>query len=569
MTSKPVPKLPRGLSGATKVAPTTTATWYRAESIERQARKGTGFTYRKGRIWLGRTATDSAEPVAWMDDRHMMTIAGSRTGKGTSAIIPTLCTYPYSVLCIDPKGENAKRTAARRGIGTSQIDGMCQDVYVLDPYGISKVEQQYLATFDPLAGLSPDSDDSLEEAGLIADALVVSSNPRDEHFDHSARSFIEALILHVLTWPDYEGERTLGQVRKLLRDGDRAEHQHLLNGLSADEKMLPEHKAVLARATPFDMLLQLMEENEAFEGVISGAASGLKDLGDRERGSVLSTARRNLKFLDSKKMQSCLTESTHTLHLEELKRAENYASVYIVLPSRFMKTHARWMRLIMNLTIARMEADPTPIPKERPVLAICDEFPTLGHMAVLESAIGYMAGFGLKIWSIIQDLSQLKRDYPASWETFLGNAGLIQCFGNADQTTLEYISKRLGEIEVIREVNNRSETYSKGVSDLSEFEKVARTAEKGLGEFALQNDTKTRSENTATAENTSQSLQKAHLLTPEEIRRYTSRGSAMQIVLLADYRPLYLRRTAYFEDRFFDGLYYDDSRDLVARHNSA
>lgn len=568
MTKRAAPKLPRGLSPAITIAPATTAFWFPAESIEQQVLAGSGFTYRPGKIWLGRTATEAAEPVGWMDDRHMVTIAGSRTGKGVSAIIPALCEYPGSILCIDPKGENAKRTAARRGFGTTQVKGMMQDVYVLDPYGVSKVEQEYLATFDPLGGLSGESDETLEEAGLIADALVVSTNPKDAHFDESARTFIEALILHVVTWPGYDSERSLGKVRALLRDGDRPAHARFMERLDVQEDITPERKAKLRNVTAFEMLLQLMEENHAFEGIVSGAASGLKDLGDRERGSVLSTARRNLKFLDAPRMRACLSESDHTLRLEDLKRASNGVSVFVVLPSRLMKTHARWMRLLLNLTVARMEADPTPARKDRPVLAVLDEFPTLGHLQVLENAIGYMAGFGLKIWSIIQDLSQLKRDYPESWETFLGNAGVIQCFGNADQTTLDYISKRLGEVEVIREVTNRSETTTKSVSDLSEFEKVARTSEKALGTFALQNDTKTPSESTAMAQNTTQSVQKAPLLAPEEIRRFTSRSSGMQIVLLADYRPLYLHRTTYFEDPFFKGKFSTDNHAVTARPSS-
>ena len=151
---KNVPALPRGQSAKPKVAPLTTASWFAADSIEKQVRAGSDFTYHPGKIWLGRTATDAAEPVGWFDDRHLITIAGSRTGKGVSAIIPALCEYPNSVLVIDPKGENARISAARRGFGTTQVKGMMQDVYVLDPYDISGAEQEYLATFDPLHGLS-------------------------------------------------------------------------------------------------------------------------------------------------------------------------------------------------------------------------------------------------------------------------------------------------------------------------------------------------------------------------------------------------------------------------------
>jgi len=567
---KKVPELPRGTAPGQSFSPLSTTSWFPAESIEKQAGPKGGFSYRQGKIWLGRTVSETAQPVGWMDDRHMITIAGSRTGKGVSAIIPALCDYTGSVLCIDPKGENALRTAARRGFGTSQIKGMMQDVYVLDPYDISGVEREYLATFDPLDGLSAEADNTLEEAGIIADALVVSANPRDAHFDDTAKAFIEALILHVVSDPHHAEDRTLGNVRFLLRDGDREARKRAVADIHQSEKIPSEHKDKLAdRISAFDALLASMATNESFEGIIAGAASGLADLGDRERGSVLSTARRNLKFLDAPKMRACLSSGKHTLRLQELKQASNGVSVFLVMPSRLMKTHARWMRLLLNLTVSRLEADPTPAHKDRPVLAILDEFPMLGHLQVIENAIGYMAGFGLKIWSIIQDLSQLKRDYPDSWETFLGNAGMIQCFGNSDQTTLDYISKRLGEVEVIRETTNRSETATKSTSDLSDFEKIARTSGKQLGAFDLENNTKTASESTAKAVNTSQSLQKAPLLSAEEVRRYTARSTGMQIVMLADYRPLYLLRTPYFKDSFFDGKYAVVNQALSAQPSSS
>jgi len=555
---KKIPDLPRGLSSKNSIEPAATASWFPTESVAKQAREG-GFKYVSGKMWLGRSATDTADAIGWDDDRHMVTIAGSRSGKGVAAIIPTLCEYPGSILCLDPKGENAYRTAARRGFGKTGIKGMMQEVYVLDPFGVSGVEQEYLATFDPLADLSPGDDRALEKAALISDALVISTNPKDTHFDEAAKHLIEALVLHVISAPDFDGKRTLGTVRTLLRDGDVEGRERFLDDKLSNPRLTPQDKLRLETITAFQVLLYLMAENPSFDGLIAGTASGLNDLGDRERGSVLSTARRNLKFLDAPKMRACLEKSDHTVTLADLKRLKRGMSVYLVLPARLMKNHSRWMRLILNLLVAQMEADRAPPANGKPVLAICDEFAMLGHMPVMENAVGYMAGFDLKIWSILQDLSQLKRDYPNSWETFLGNAGLLQCFGVSDNTTLEFISKRLGETEVIREVSNTSESQSKSTTDLSDFEKVTRT--ETTGDFSLQNDTRTYSESSQSSENQSRTIQKTALLTPDEIRRLTSRSSGMQIVMLADFRPLYLRRTPYFRDDFFNGKYNDSPQD--------
>ena len=63
-----------------------------------------------------------------------------------------------------------------------------------------------------------ESDDAIDIAGMIADAMIVKANAKDMHWDESARDLITALILHVC---DTEEEaRHLGRVRQLLTQGD-------------------------------------------------------------------------------------------------------------------------------------------------------------------------------------------------------------------------------------------------------------------------------------------------------------------------------------------------------------
>jgi len=64
-------------------------------------------------------------------------------------------------------------------------------------------------------------------------------------------------------------------------------------------------------------------------------------------------------------------------------------------------------------------------------------------MEIMERAAAHFPGFGVKLWAVLQDTTQLRRYYRSSWETFLGNAGLVQCFANGDQSTLNYIAHRL------------------------------------------------------------------------------------------------------------------------------
>src|SRR3954449_4333336 len=143
--------------------------------------------------------------------------------------------------------------------------------------------------------------------------------------------------------------------------------------------------------------------------------------------------------------------------LEELK--ERRTTVYLCLPAMRLGTHGRWLRLMIGMALEALERT-GPIKEDQHRVLFClDEFAVLGHMQSIERAAGQIAGFGCKLWPVIQDLTQLQRDYQKGWETFIGNAGLLTFFGNTDLTTLEHISKRLGETEIIRTVNNMTASW--------------------------------------------------------------------------------------------------------------
>jgi type IV secretion system protein VirD4 len=82
-------------------------------------------------------------------------------------------------------------------------------------------------------------------------------------------------------------------------------------------------------------------------------------------------------------------------------------------------------------------------------------------MQQIENAAGQIAGFGVKLWPVLQDLGQLQALYKLRWETFLGNAGLLQFFGNTDLGTLEWLSKRCGST-TIRVATDRPKTSAEG-----------------------------------------------------------------------------------------------------------
>jgi len=452
-------------------------------------------------IFLG-SLEDSFIGVA--DDRHMITVAGSRAGKGVSVIIPNLILYPGSTLAIDPKGELASITARRRA------EGLGQKVFVLDPFDrTSEAARPYKASFNPMGILTEDNRHIVEDAGLIADALVIPGGG-DIHWDETARSFIEGLILHVATCPRYAGRRNLVTVRELLVRGVEpypelvGNDPELLEALSSSKNLAMES------------LRREMECNGEAGGFVQDAATEMFDRDPKEMNSVLSSARRHTTFLGFPAMREVLQDHAELRDLRILKTAPEGATIYLCLPAGRLGTCNRWLRLFVNLTLEAMEREQRHAAhgSKAPVLLCLDEFATLGRMEQMEAAAGQIAGLGCKLWPILQDIGQIEALYKDRWETFIGNAGVLQFFANNDVRTLDYISKRLGQTSVVV---------------------------KGIG-----TDTSKR--------------QEVHsLLTPEEVSRYFGRDAPYQrqLIIRAGEAPMVIGRIKYHKDPRFHGLYDD------------
>ncbi len=361
---------------------------------------------RTGRVAVG------GDLIGFTDDRHLCTVAGNRAGKSRALLINNLLTYPGSVLVIDPKGDLAIETAAHRaGV-------LGQKVFVLDPFNAAAgIRAEHRVSFNPLQWIDPaDVDGMIMAASLIADALVVSSSERDPHWSETAKQFLEAVILHVCTAPEYEGRRTLKTVNQII-----------MVDVESDE------------------FADRMGGSEAADGAVVMGAIGYYSKSDKERSGVISTLRRHVHFLKYGQMQDVLDDGPFDLGV--LQREPS--TLYLSLPAMHMGNCAGWLRLFVNLALNAFEANEgrRAFQHQRGghrVLMILDEANVLGRMERLEAAIGQVAGLGVKLWTIWQDLNMTAATFGKRWESFIGNASVLTFFGNNDQFTLEYIERRLG-----------------------------------------------------------------------------------------------------------------------------
>ncbi|WP_202403726.1 type IV secretory system conjugative DNA transfer family protein [Pantoea sp. Taur] len=435
----------------------------------------------------GFTLAREVSPPAGTDGKfcftgHVVTIAPTGSGKGIGAVIPNLLTYQGSALVFDPKGENAEVTGRRRR-------EMGQSVHVIDPFGVTSGVKESVNVLDRLNVASPDC---VAESAVLAESLVVSEKGGDgNHFDESARTLLQGLMLHVSALPD-ASRRNLAELRRLI---------------TSDEENL------------LTVLADMASDEDIAFGIPARAANTLMGMADRERGSVLSTARKNTAFLDDPRVAAALSHSDFDL---SAIKAE-VMTVYLVLPANRIAANTRFVRLFIGSVISAVTES-----KAKPahnVAFILDEFNVLGYMKSIEDAVSLLRGYGLSFWVFLQDLSQLKSTYP-KWQTFLANSAKT-FFGTDDYDTAKYVSDTLGKSTVEFETQNSGRNSGGGVSG-------------GGG-----------SVNRGRSSGSSQQFAGRELLTPDEVMRL---GPTRPIVILKGEYPYQLKRINYLEDPEYAGM---------------
>ncbi|MEL6859996.1 MAG: type IV secretory system conjugative DNA transfer family protein [Pseudomonadota bacterium] len=342
---------------------------------------------------------------------HLITLAPTRAGKGVGTVIPNLLAVDRSVLVIDPKGENARIAGeARQRFGT---------IHVLDPFEVSGHPP---ACYNPLDRLTPDSLDLGEDAASLTEALVMEppGQVTEAHWNEEAKAILGGLIMFCVCHEDWD-RRSLATVREYLT--------------------LPPEKL---RA-----LLELMQDSDEAGGLIARAANRFLGKADREAASVLSNAQRHTHFLDSPRIAKCLARSDFAF--SDLRH--RITSVFLVLPPNRMDAYSRWLRLLVSQALQDIARDAEAFVGAQgasqrlstPTLFLLDEFAALGRLEPVERAMGLMAGYGLQLWPILQDMSQLKDLYGDRANTFIANAGVQQVFGVNDFETAKWLSQMIGQ----------------------------------------------------------------------------------------------------------------------------
>lgn len=454
----------------------------------------TGERMSDGRVprWV-----EGGVPIGVADDRHHFLLAGSRGGKGRSVLAPNLITLPRetSVLVLDPKGDLAAMTAKYRNLGLGQ------DVAVTDPFDCSGPNTTaYRMSFNPIDFITGSQPATLTaNAMLVADSLVVENkSSKDPHWDESGRDWIGGLAAHVATHTNYNGRRDLVTVWQLAANACEASDEH---------------------TDRYELEVEMLE-SDAAGGFIRAAAQSFYSRSGGEFSGVASNARRHLNFIGVEAIQNVLRGPS----VDPRKLKNGSLTWYVTSPAMRANLMRGFQRMVVQLTLAAFEDETTSTGNQS--VFMLDEFQSLGRLKAIETAIAQFAGLGAKLMVVLQDLSQIKSAYPESWQTFLGNAGTLQTFAGNDDETLSYVSKRLGDAQVV--------TQSTNMPGRSQSIKEAATG----ASWAIGNKP---------------------LLSPAEIELFFARDDAKlrQLVLRPGYRPMVLQRAFYDKSEYFRERYHE------------
>jgi type IV secretion system protein VirD4 len=87
------------------------------------------------------------------------------------------------------------------------------------------------------------------------------------------------------------------------------------------------------------------------------------------------------------------------------------------------------------------------------LLLMLDEFPALGRLDFFESALAFMAGYGLKSFLIAQSLNQIEKAYGPN-NSILDNCHVRVSFATNDERTAKRVSDALGTATEMKAMKN-------------------------------------------------------------------------------------------------------------------
>ena len=393
-----------------------TAHWMSTSNI-----KKTGLYRQQNGAYIGGFKDGSKlEYLKHNGPEHILAFAPTRSGKGIGLVLPTLLDWRESVIVLDIKGENWALTAGwREEYANNQV-------LKFDPTASDGMSVK----FNPLKEIRINNDFETGDVQNIA-MMIVDTEGKGlrDYWEKSSFSFISGLILYTIYKAKEENRRypNLTDVYEILNQSDI---QDLLN-----EMVKSTHK--LISLVGREMLNKAPEE---LSGVVGSTSSSLNLYVD----PIISNNTSKSEF-----------------KINDLMNGEKPVSLYLVLKPNDKNRIMPLIRLIMNQLLRRLLED-LEFKDGRSVqtynhrmLLMLDEFTSLGKLSIFQESLAFMAGYGIKAYIIVQDISQLYEAYGKD-ESIMSNCHVRIAYAPNKVETAELLSKMTGTTTVVKSYTTTS-----------------------------------------------------------------------------------------------------------------
>lgn len=370
---------------------------------------------------------------------HVCAIAPTRSGKGVGLVIPTMLSWTESVVVLDPKGEVYAMTSGWRQKEAGNI------VLRFDP-----AEEFGSCAWNPLDEIRFGTRHQIGDAQNIA--LMIIDTDGKGLFDHwrtAAHELLVGIIVHAL----YKAE-TVGRKPSL------QDCAHVLTGVgdfSPEDDGLSDGNRKALEDLFSEMQLVTLDSSQAAQEAqltIRGAGRRFSETAEKELLSIISTANNALSLYRDPIVGGNTSHSD--FKIADLMDHDRPVSLYFVTVFENkdrMKPLARLLltQILLRLT-GRMEFvdGRSRTNHKHKLLLMLDEFPSLGKLEILENALAYIAGYGIKAYLIAQDVQQLYKAYT-NYESIISNCHVRVAYAPNKLETAEWLSKMTGETTVIKE----------------------------------------------------------------------------------------------------------------------
>lgn len=397
-------------------------------------------------VFKGRYLRDDSET-------HLMMIAGSRAGKGVGSIIPTSITWPGSIIFTDIKGELWNITSGCRKYFLKNYVFKFQP-NTLDSCHYNPLKEMRIRTPHEIA----DVDNML---GMLVKNQDSSKSSDMAFWNESAIILIKAVVLFLL----YTRQNaSLPEVNKFLFGAS----EYIWDSLSPEEKMQYEAEKNEYLNAPVKSRLAYIRNYAGYDDnskkwfksyyndlsgkhpIIVSCCNDMIGREEKQFSGILGNVGALLRVYQDPILAANMADSDFTI--TDLVDSDRPCSLYFVIPPSEISRLAPVTNLIIEMIFHRLTDESRlhyenyrglPKSKHR-LLMMLDEFPSFGHLGIMEKVLSYCAQFKIKCYLIAQNEKQIEEVYKAN-SSIYGNTDIKIYQTPNENKTAESISKALGK----------------------------------------------------------------------------------------------------------------------------